>query len=329
MTTKILVLASNPQGTGQLDLSREIRKIKDVLVKGKNRDKFEFESEVAVRVEDLQRSLRQESPQIVHFCGHGTGSQGLVLETESGQQQLLDTQAIANLFKLFANQIECVVLNACYSKDQAEEIHKHINYVIGTKKEIRDDAAIAFSEGFYEALGDGESIERAYEFGRSRIQLKIYDSSSSERKLVPVYSAAESKWIELPQHEVMVLLIKESLNILESQNNPTVDHDTIKELPFKDNSPYRGLKKFNAKDKDLFFGRDHLIDELIEAISQSNLVLVLGASGSGKSSVIRAGVIPQLELLQSSCLLLTAILLSLFVAVCSIQRKIMVLASTM
>ncbi|MGK7892778.1 MAG: NACHT and WD repeat domain-containing protein, partial [Xenococcus sp. (in: cyanobacteria)] len=68
-------------------------------------------------------------------------------------------------------------------------------------------------------------------------------------------------------------------------------------------SPYKGLKRFNAKDKDLFFGREKLIQKLITAIQQSNLVLVLGASGSGKSSVVRAGVIPQIEnLAYQSCL---------------------------
>ena len=59
-------------------------------------------------------------------------------------------------------------------------------------------------------------------------------------------------------------------------------------------SPYRGLQRFNAENKDLFFGRDLAIAHLIEEIGQKNLVLLLGASGSGKSSLVRAGLIPQL-----------------------------------
>ncbi len=61
------------------------------------------------------------------------------------------------------------------------------------------------------------------------------------------------------------------------------------------NSPYQGLKRFNLKDRDRFFGRDKLIARLFEAVNRSNLSLVLGASGSGKSSVIRAGLIPELK----------------------------------
>ncbi len=88
MITKILVLESNPQGTEQLRFKPEIREIEEALERGRNREQFVLRSKVAVRVEDLQRSLRREEARIVHFCGHGKGSQGLVLETTSGQQQL-------------------------------------------------------------------------------------------------------------------------------------------------------------------------------------------------------------------------------------------------
>ena len=60
-------------------------------------------------------------------------------------------------------------------------------------------------------------------------------------------------------------------------------------------SPYKGLKRFNSTDRDRFFGRDKLIAQLFEAVNRSSLTLVLGASGSGKSSVVRAGLIPELR----------------------------------
>ena len=60
-------------------------------------------------------------------------------------------------------------------------------------------------------------------------------------------------------------------------------------------SPYKGLNRFNAADRDRFYGRDKLIRRILEAINASGLTLVTGASGSGKSSVIRAGVIPELK----------------------------------
>ena len=56
-------------------------------------------------------------------------------------------------------------------------------------------------------------------------------------------------------------------------------------------SPYKGLRAFTEPMPSTFTGRDGLIDELLRAMSQNRLVAVVGPSGSGKSSVVRAGVI--------------------------------------
>ena len=60
-------------------------------------------------------------------------------------------------------------------------------------------------------------------------------------------------------------------------------------------SPYLGLRKFEVDDKDRFFGRDNWIVELTDYLKQKNVLLLLGASGSGKSSLVQAGLIPKLK----------------------------------
>jgi len=124
-----------------------------------------------VRVQDVYQALLDFKPQFVHFSGHGSEDDGLVLEDETGNVRLVETVALASLFKLFASNIECVVLNACYSEVQAGAIAQHIPYVIGMSKEIGDKAAIKFATGFYSALSSGESVEFAYKLGCSVIQL--------------------------------------------------------------------------------------------------------------------------------------------------------------
>jgi len=111
-------------------------------------------------------------PQIVHFTGHGAGQDGLAFEDGTGRLKLVSSEALADLFKLFSERVECVVLNACYSEFQAKAIVRHINYVIGMSKAIGDRAAIEFSVGFYTAVGAGESIEFAYQLGCNAIQLE-------------------------------------------------------------------------------------------------------------------------------------------------------------
>jgi hypothetical protein len=71
-----------------------------------------------------------------------------MFEEETGQPHLVSTEAITTLFSLFADEIECVLLNACYSATQADAIAEHIPFVVGMKKAIGDRAAIEFAIGF-------------------------------------------------------------------------------------------------------------------------------------------------------------------------------------
>ncbi len=60
-------------------------------------------------------------------------------------------------------------------------------------------------------------------------------------------------------------------------------------------NPYPGIRSFREEESDLFFGREKQINELLEILQTSNFVAITGASGSGKSSLIKAGVIPKLK----------------------------------
>jgi CHAT domain len=168
---KILILASNPAHTSRLRLDQEAHDIDEALRRAKQRDQFILQQRWAVRPRDVQRAILEIEPHIVHFSGHGAGEEGLVLENEAGQAQFVEAEALAGLFELFTKQIECVILNACYSEVQAEAIVRHIPYVIGMSQAIEDRAAIEFAVGFYDALGVGRSIEVAFRFGCNAVQM--------------------------------------------------------------------------------------------------------------------------------------------------------------
>jgi WD40 repeat protein len=59
--------------------------------------------------------------------------------------------------------------------------------------------------------------------------------------------------------------------------------------------PYRGLRPFREEDADFFFGRDTYVERLRDVVGKRRVVAVVGASGSGKSSVVRAGLVPHLR----------------------------------
>ena len=169
---KILFLASDPTDSNRLRLGQELRDVREKLQLAKQRDTFSLESRESVRPRDISQAIFDVDPQIVHFSGHGTSSGELCFEDLLGKLQVVPLDALASLFELVAKQVKCVILNACYSATQAEAIAKHISFVIGMNKAIGDEAAIAFSVGFYKALGAGRSIEEAYKFGCVELKLE-------------------------------------------------------------------------------------------------------------------------------------------------------------
>ncbi|WP_256973139.1 CHAT domain-containing protein [Nostoc sp. T09] len=168
---KILFLASDPTDTARLRLGEELREIQQRLQLAKQRGRFLLEQRLSVRPGDISQALLDIEPHIVHFSGHGINTGELYVENELGKIQPLKPDALASLFELVEDQVNCVVLNACYSQTQAEAIAKYIPFVIGMNHLIGDQAAIAFSVGFYKALGANRSIEKAYKFGCTEIQL--------------------------------------------------------------------------------------------------------------------------------------------------------------
>lgn len=172
---KILILTANPSNTGAdpLGLDAEVRRIEEAFQRSRYRDRFQITTKLAVRTRDLRRALLDHRPQIVHFSGHGTGEKGLVLENDLGKVQLVSTEALAGLLGIFeTGEIECVLLNACYSEIQATAIYQFVDCVIGMNQPIGDKSAVQFAEGFYDALGAGSDYEEAYKIGCSAISLE-------------------------------------------------------------------------------------------------------------------------------------------------------------
>ncbi|MEL6939702.1 MAG: CHAT domain-containing protein, partial [Cyanobacteria bacterium J06598_1] len=147
--------------------------ISEGLKRAEHRDAFEIAQRWAVRPRDFQRAMLEELPQIVHFSGHGEGEAGLYFEDEVGAPKLVAGSALASLFRLFSlkAKIECVVLNGCYSAVQATAITQHVPYAIGMTDKVGDKAAIEFVVGFYDALGNGESVEFSFEMGKVAMEL--------------------------------------------------------------------------------------------------------------------------------------------------------------
>lgn len=170
MSKTILVLAANPLDTDRLRLDEEIREITIGLRRASNRDDYILQPVLAARPDDVRRAVLDHKPNIVHFCGHGSDNGGIAFEDKSGNSALVTPEAISGFFKLFADEVHCVLLNACYSESQADAIAKHIDYVVGMEGSVDDAKAIQFAVAFYDALGSGRTVEFAYELALNATQ---------------------------------------------------------------------------------------------------------------------------------------------------------------
>lgn len=172
MSIKILFLTAEPTDSARLRLGRELEDIKERLRFANPQRIFVLEERRSARPKDISQAIQDFKPNIVHFSGHGRSTGELRFEDELGNTHPVTPEALAALFRLVTADVNCVVLNACYSDIQALAIVEHIPFVIGMKRAIGDEAAIAFAVGFYKALGANRTIEEAYEFGCVEIQLQ-------------------------------------------------------------------------------------------------------------------------------------------------------------
>jgi SMODS-associated and fused to various effectors sensor domain/CHAT domain len=125
----------------------------------------------AVRPDDLLQTLNQHKPHVVHFSGHGTSDGEIILADNIGNPQPVSAHALQELFSTLKDNIRLVVLNACYSKIQAEAITTVIDCAIGMNAPVGDDAAIVFASALYGAIGFGRSIDAAFEQGKVAVSL--------------------------------------------------------------------------------------------------------------------------------------------------------------
>lgn len=159
-TITILFLLASPANEARRRLQEEVREIEAGLQRTKHRNQIALEQRWGFSSIDWRRALLEVKPQIVHFRGYG-----------SVEQQLANSEALKRLFEVFSDQVECVVLQGCYSRREAEAIRRHIPYVVEMNQVIGDRAAIKFAIGFYDAVGAERNYEFAYYLGCKAINL--------------------------------------------------------------------------------------------------------------------------------------------------------------
>jgi len=261
----ILFLAANPSGTDPRALDREARSIRAELKRSGYRDRFEFETRWAAEPLDLLRELRDLKPTVVHFGGRGSHA-GFLFQTAEGRAQVVSPAAIAETFGAAGGSVKVVVLSACYSQESADALLEYVDCVVGMGGSIHDDAARNFAIGFYGALGENEPVDAAVRHGGAATNLT--GLSDLERPQLKVRTGVDA-----------------------AQLVPPDGRQELIELP----CPYPGMRPYSADDAARFHGRNTEIEELLFRLGKREReIYVIGPAGTGKSSLVAAGLLPRL-----------------------------------
>lgn len=169
--TNVLLVFANPISTGRLQLDVEARTIQQSIERSKYRDNINLVIRQAATIKDFRRVLLDGTFQVIQISGHGSRN-GLLLANERGGHYIVNPPTLLELFQRYPS-ISCVLLNACYSTVQGRLLASSIRFTIAIDTPITDDAAIAFSCGFYDALGAGHTIDFAFEEGIFSIKSEV------------------------------------------------------------------------------------------------------------------------------------------------------------
>lgn len=180
---QIVLAAANPRGTTQLQLDDEVRRIEAQLAHSAYVQNLAGQAgEIipirlravwATQLSDLVRNITAFQPSVIHFSGHGEGPKGLVMSTEGGRSMLVPNSILREVLTEFAATTRLVVLNACHSAVQAEEIRQVIDCVIGMQDGISDQGASLFAAALYGNLAQGCSLGKAFRLARTIMAAQV------------------------------------------------------------------------------------------------------------------------------------------------------------
>lgn len=296
------------QGNRNLpELKTEASGLQTLLLEAENRKLCRFvivhDATYQQVVQIFQQEQYRDTIAIFHFAGHA-GSEALFLNTEKGESVATYRQG---LVELLSNQrgLQLIFLNACFTERIADSlISGGIPAVVGTESAVLDSAASSLAIHFYRGLTRGLTIEEAWKDAKA-IVLSAQDEVDPAAFYQPPLQRED---MPLPGHRPQrfpwSMLIGAGKSLVKSWSLPTASRQLLFGLPDivdrydLDDEPFQYLRSYQEKNARNFFGRSDYIQKTYRHCLAKNappLLLFYGQSGVGKSSLLRAGILPRLQ----------------------------------
>ncbi|MBW4498240.1 MAG: caspase family protein [Scytonema hyalinum WJT4-NPBG1] len=275
-----------------------VQPLPDKLIKGENckrvaPDKKLTGKELGLALREFLLKKAKNHEALIYFAGHGfeaptlTGKQKGYLATfdcTSDGQNAISFDDFNDLIQKSELSSLVVLLDCCYSGSFLEKIRSSFPDFYSKQ----DYCLITASREFEKAREDVEGgiFTQAVLRGLSHDKA---DEATGEVNVADLFSFISR---ELKQSG------QEPINMGGGRSIPLVWYPPKKAVlstEVSEECPYRGLEAFDKQHVEFFFGRSRIVSTIQQKLELGLFVKLIGTSGSGKSSVVRAGLIPKLE----------------------------------
>jgi hypothetical protein len=254
-----------------------------------------------VTLEDIRIELEENSPHVVHYIGHShivkendKETTHFLLNNQDGSFRCVAERLFLNLFLHLNNTPRLLVLNSCFSSGspisaglQQKILSLGTKAVLAMRSKVFDFHAREFANIFYKILAQGESIGIALQKARYHL-FKIDDKSAGYWILPVLYSLeANAKIIKFSSRNTGTKKYKSV--------KARFDVPKIKPSIAINEPPLKGLMPYGDQDEAGFFGREEITKQVISYLKENKNLILYGESGIGKTSFLRAAIIPLLR----------------------------------
>ena len=200
----------------------------------------------------------------------------------------------ADVYSLGCVLYECLVGTPPFRRDsELAVVFAQLEVEPPVPSELRPELPAALDAVIARALAKEpeERYPTCRELARAALQLAVDEAS---RRLVDVASRAAAGRSDLGEVEAELTGKVVDLQLAREQEQALVGPHTPARLAAEGICPFKGLASFEPVDADYFFGRERLVAELVARLVGAGFLGIVGPSGSGKSSALRAGLLPAL-----------------------------------
>ncbi|KST65546.1 nSTAND1 domain-containing NTPase [Mastigocoleus testarum] len=221
--------------------------------------------------------LWDEPCDILFYSGHSESDRNSQIGSlQISPSDRLNPEEIRNTFReAIVKGLRLAIFNSCDGLGLAQQLaNLGLPYVIVWREPVPDKIAQDFLKYFLHSFSQGKSLFASVRDARVKLQ-ELTNKEDSQKQIPGV------NWLPI---------------ICQNTSDPAPNWEDLGGLTGKlPDSPYKGLSPFREEDTSMFFGRDKYIADLVDAVNTKPLAAVVGASGSGKSSLVFAGLVPRLR----------------------------------